>query len=197
MQEQPRRKPRIPLSPEELFYMLELRKLKQAQKLESFKASKFYKAMNLSNIVLVGLVTYSIVSIITLTVWQKTTVKQVQCRYESYSSVPSETLVKELEMYDVDGNYLQLKTRELHFCPNAKDVIFLGKDALFGKIVKVSLGTDDNIYWTIFSYASISLSVFAILISFFIYKVNMHLTIHGLIMSCALLMVASLYFVLI
>lgn len=195
MQEQPRRKPRIPLSPEELFYMLELRKLKQAQKLQSFKASTFYKLMNLANIVLVALVTYTILSIVTLCVWQKTEVVQVKCSYERYSKDPSKTLISELEMYDVNDNHLSLKTSNLHQCPQKNDNIFLGKDVFFGKILKVCIGQNEDSYWTIFSYAAISLSVFALLISFFIYKVNMHLTIHGLVMSFAILMVATLYFV--
>lgn len=195
MQEQPRRKPRIPLSPEELFYMLELRKLKQAQKLQSFKASSFYGFMNLLNIVLVALVTYCILSIVTLCIWEKTKVVQVKCSYERYSKDPSKTLISELEMYDVNDNHLSLKTSNLHQCPQKNDIIFLGKDVLFGKILKVCIGQNEDVYWTIFSYASISLNVFALLICFFIYKVNMHLTIHGLIMSCAILMVACLYFV--
>lgn len=197
MQEQPRRKPRIPLSPEELFYMLELRKLKQAQKLQSFKASNFYKTMNVLNVVFVAFVTYCILSIIILSVWEKTSVVQVKCSYERYSKDQNRTLISELEMYDVNGNHLYLKTSELHQCPQKNDVIYLGRDVLFGKILKVSIGNNANEYWTVFSYASICLSIFAVLISFFIYKVNMHLTIHGLIMSFALLMLATLYFVLI
>ena len=46
MQEQRKRKPRIPLTPEELFYVIELKKLKQAQKIAAFKASKFYNVLN-------------------------------------------------------------------------------------------------------------------------------------------------------
>ena len=40
-EEQPRRKPRVPLSPEELYYFIKLKKLKQVEKVErcSFSAA--------------------------------------------------------------------------------------------------------------------------------------------------------------
>ena len=43
MHEHKQRTPRTPLTPEELFYVVETKKLHQQQKLQEFKSSQFYK----------------------------------------------------------------------------------------------------------------------------------------------------------
>jgi hypothetical protein len=53
-EEQPKRKPRTPLSKEELFYVKEIKKLKELRRIEDFKKTIFFKILNRTNIVLSG-----------------------------------------------------------------------------------------------------------------------------------------------
>ena len=63
-EEQPKRKPRIPLSKEELFYVKEIKKLKELKRIADFKATKFYKVLNRVNIVLAGFLSYCVLSVL-------------------------------------------------------------------------------------------------------------------------------------
>ena len=49
-EEQPKRKPRTPLSKEELFYVKEIKKLKELKRIEDFKKTVFFKILNRTNI---------------------------------------------------------------------------------------------------------------------------------------------------
>lgn len=197
MQEQPRRKQRVPLSPEELFYVIELKKIKQAQKLEKFKATSFYKITNRFNIFLTGFLTYSIVSIFILSSWQKTYIMSAKCDYGSFNKALKKRTIAGIQLRTLSGEYLEIRTDDLYEIPKRLDEIYLGRDLLFKKPLKAKLANNEHIFWSVNSYASLTVCCFAMMIGFFIYKVNMHLTVNGLLMTTGLFSLASLYFILI
>ena len=194
--EQPRRKPRIPLSPTELYYFKELKKLKQAQKLEAFKAGYFYKIINCVNICLAAFLTYCILSILILNYWQKTHVASVFIIYGETRSNQQRT-VAELQVKTNAGEVLILKADELFNIPAKNDVIYMGKDFLFRKTLKARLSFDERSFWCLETYARFTVCVFALGMGFFVYKVNKHLTVNGLLVTFGLFFLASLYFVLV
>lgn len=197
MQEQPRRKPRIPLSPEELFYVIELKKIKQIQKLEEFKATNFYKITNRLNIFLAAFLTYCILSIFILCTWQKTYIEIATFNYGSTYSQKRQHGISEIQLKTTSGELIVVKTENLSEPPKKMEEIFLGKDLLFKKTLKVKLINNENAFWSTNSYASLTVCSFALIIGFFIYKVNKHLTVNGLLMTFGLFTLASLYFILI
>lgn len=195
-EEQPRRKPRIPLSPTELYYFKELKKLKQAQKLEAFKAGAFYKITNRVNIALAAFLTYCILSILILNYWQKTHVASVITSYGETGEDYRRTIA-ELQIRTNSGEFMILRTDQLFDVPARNQVIYMGKDFLFGKIVKARLSYDERPFWCFETYARFTVCVFALVIGFFVYQVNKHLTVNGLLVTFGLFFLASLYFVLV
>ena len=194
-EEQPRRKPRIPLSPTELYYFIELKKLKQAQKIESFKASFFYKLTNGINIGLAAVLTYCIISLLMLNYWQKTYVLNIISSYGETKPHNFQRTISELQIKTTSGEFVIIKTDDLFDLPTKNQEIYLGKDFLFGKIIKAKLAFDERPFWSLESYARFTVCIFALGMGFFIYQVNKHLTINGLLVTFGLFFLASAYFV--
>ena len=90
-----------------------------------------------------------------------------------------------------------LKTDDLFEIPEKDQEIFVGKDYLFGKIVKAKLSFDERPFWCHETYARFTVCIFALGMGFFIYNVNKHLTINGLLFTFGLFFLAGLYYVLI
>ncbi len=194
-EEQPRRKQRIPLSPTELYYFKELKKLKQAQKIEKFKASFFYKITNRANITLAAILTYCLISILMLNYWQKTYVLKTISVYGETKAHNHRRTIAELQIKTTSGEHIIVKTDDLFELPEFNQEIYIGKDFLFGKVLKAKLAYDERPFWSINSYARFTVCIFALAMGFFVYKVNKHLTINGLLVTFALFFLASLYFV--
>lgn len=197
MQEQPRRKPRIPLSPEELFYVIELKKIKQQEKIAAFKATLFFKIINRLNVFLAAFVTYCILSVFILCSWEKGFVSSAICTYGSYVPEVKQRTIAEVQLNFTNGKHIHLITSNFFTVPKSNDVVFIGKDFLFNKIVKVKFANDDSVFLSNNSYAYLTLCAFALIIGFFVYNVNKHLTINGLLTSFGLFVLASLYFILV
>src|ERR1700741_3724458 len=117
MQEQPRRKPRTPLSPEELFYVIELKKIRQFEKLEKFKATAFYKITNRVNIFLAGFLTYCIISILILSSWQTTYVLWAECEYGPYDPAKRQRTISEVRLNTTSNEILTIRTDNLFTQP--------------------------------------------------------------------------------
>jgi hypothetical protein len=195
--EQPRRKPRIPLSPTELYYFKELKKLRQAQKIETFKTSLFYKITNCINISLAAVLSYCIISILMLNYWQKSYVINVLTTYGETKDYNHRRTIGELQIRTTSGELMVLKTDDLFEIPEENQAIYLGKDFLFGKIIKAKLSFDERPFWCHETYARFTVCLFALIMGFFIYQVNKHLTINGLLVTFGLFFLASLYYALI
>ncbi len=191
----PRRKERIPLSPEELHYFIKLKKLKQLQKLEEFKATLFYKTVSYINILLIAIVTYAVLSILILNKWETVTINKTTAVYGEYNKEVQQREIIELNIITILQQKIQLKTSSLFQEPKTQDPIFVGKDYLFGKIIKAKINYDERSFWEHKTYPAFSLCVFALLMSLYVYRVNLHLTVNGLITVLCLLFLSSLYFV--
>lgn len=195
--EQPRRKPRIPLSKEEVYYFKQIKNLKQLQKLEAFKATFFYKSINTINILLMGLLTYCLLSILMVSFWQKTYVAHVISTYGETNLETKQRSISELQLKTTSGEAIILKTSDLLEPPKINQALFIGKDYLFHKTLKVKFIFDERIFWQINAYASLTVCVFALAFGCFIYKINKHLTTNGLLVVFGLFSLACLYFILI
>jgi len=193
--EQPKRKPRTPLSQEELFYYIQYKKLKEHEKLQKFKATTFYKVFNFFNVFLVALITYSIFSILFVCCWDEAKIESVTCTYGATNIEKRQRTIAEIQVHDYDGGFYHIKTDDFYTAPQENEMLFLAKDFIFGKVVKVKFEFEPQVFWTMNSYASLTISFFALFISFFVYRLNRHLTTNGLLTVFGLLFLSSLYFV--
>jgi hypothetical protein len=196
-EEQPKRKPRIPLSKEELFYVKEIKKLKELKRIADFKATKFYKLFNRANIFLAGFLSYCILSVLTCCYWQSSIISKVHCSYGDYSAITKKRTIDEIEITAKSGDFLTIKTDELFQVPEENDIFYVGKDFIFGKTIKAKFAFDDRSFWQIYTYPAFTVTLFALCMGFFVYKVNKHLSTNGLLTVFGLFSLASLYFILI
>jgi hypothetical protein len=196
-EEQPKRKPRTPLSAEELFYVKEIKKLKELRRIADFKATKFYKILNRANIVFAGFLSYCVLSVLMCCYWESNVISKVHCSYGDYSSINNKRTIDEIEITTAAGESLTIQTDELFQIPQENDVFYIGRDFIFGKIIKAKLSFDDRAFWRIYTYPAFTVTIFALCMGFFVYKVNKHLSINGLLTVFGLFALASLYFILI
>lgn len=197
MQEQPRRKPRIPLTPEELFYVMELKKLRKQEKLKSFKASRFYRFSNCFNVFLAAFLTYGMFSNLLLCYWQKAYVERAVCTYAEFVPAAQKRTIGIVDLYLTDGSFVKVHTSDFFVEPQPNEFVHLGKDFLFDKVVKVQFEYASQAYWNENAIASTIVSCFALILGFFVYLVNKHLTVNGLLMTMGMFSLASLYFILV
>jgi hypothetical protein len=191
----PIRKERIPLSPEELHYFIKLKKLKQAQKIEAFKASRLYKTLSYINIALIALVTYFVLSVLILTRWETSTIKQFSTTFGEFNNEIQQRSIFELNIITSSQQLIQLKPSMLFREPQQNETIYIGKDYLFGKSIKAKLNYDERAFWENKTYPGFSLCVFALLMSLYVYRFDKHLTANGLLTALGLLSLSSLYFI--
>lgn len=196
MPEQRKRKPRIPLTKEELFYVIELKKLKQAQKIAAFKASKFYNILNKINIALVALITYCALSVLIASSWTTSTIREVEIHTSKYNPEAGKRVYTEVEISTTNNEHHLLKSDNLYTEPKKGDLIFLAKDFLFRKTVALKFENCEEKFYPVFSYATLTLCFFVLAISIFIYLVDKHLTSNGLLMCCGLAALTLLYYLL-
>jgi len=194
-EEQQRRKQRVPLSPEELYYFKQIKKLKDQEKIEAFKATVFYKILNRVNIVLAGFLTYSILSVLILCSWEQGTITDQSSVYGELVKEQQAHTIREIDLTINSGETVHLKTNNLFEQPKRDQVVYIGRDLIFNKIIKAKFSFDDRTFWNINSYASLSVCIFAMVLGLFIYNVNKHLSVNGLLMVFALFTLSSLYFI--
>lgn len=196
-EEQPKRKPRIPLSKEELFYVKEIKKLKELKRIADFKATKFYKVLNRVNIVLAAFLSYCVLSVLMCCYWETNMISKVHCSYGDFNPIMNKRTIDEVEITAKSGEFVTIKTDELFRIPQENEVFYVGRDLIFGKIMKVKLAFDNRSFWQIYTYPAFTVTMFALCMGFFVYKVNKHLSINGLLTVFGLFALASLYFILI
>lgn len=196
-EEQPKRKPRIPLSKEELFYVKEIKKLKELKRIVDFKATTFYKVLNRANIVFAGFLSYCVLSVLACCYWESSVISKVHCSYGDFHSLYNKRTIDEIEITTTSGDFVTIKTDELFQIPQENELFYLGKDFIFGKIIKAKFAFDDRSFWQIYTYPAFTVTIFALCMGFFVYKVNKHLSINGLLTVFGLFALASLYFILI
>lgn len=195
LDEQPRRKQRIPLTAEELFYVKKIKELKEQERIFKFKSTKFYKICNGVNIVLVGILSYCLLSIWICTYWQQATIAHVTCNHSKYNKELKAAEITSVEIETTNALKLTILTSEFYNTPEAGQHFFIGRDFLFHKILKVKFNSSEHVFWHQFTYPKLTLLIFAAGVGFFIYKMNRHLTFNGLIISVVLNLIADLYFI--
>lgn len=194
-EEQPRRKQRVPLSSEELYYFKQIKKLKNQEKIEAFKSTLFYKVLNRSNVFFAAFLTYAILSILILCSWEELSIEHQKSTYGELVRNKQQHTIRDIALTLNTGEQLHVKTDDLFEQPKKNQVVHVGRDFLFNKIIKVKFSYDDRAFWNVNAYASLSVCIFAMVLGIFIYQVNKHLSVNGLLMALCLFSLASLYFI--
>jgi hypothetical protein len=179
-----------------LHYFIKLKQLKQTEKIENFKQSIFFKTFNISNVILSALLAYYIFSVLFGCAWQNDTIKHVSVsRSGAFNKDNGQRSIVEVNLETLEEGNFTIKTNLFFTEPLTEQSISIGKDVVFGKILKVKFSNDERFFWNINTYPSFSLSIMVILLGMFIYAVNKHLTVNGLLIAFGLFFLANLYFI--
>lgn len=196
-EESSRRKSRTPLTAEEIFYLKKIKELKEIERIQKFKLSSFYKYFNSINIFLIAFLSYCLLSILMTGYWQKSKIIKVKTHHGKYNKAKSCASIIDIELVTLSAETLTVVTNELYQEPKIGDVIYLGKDYLFNKTLRVRLTYDERDFWNKNAYPILVVILFALIIGVFIYLINKHLTINGLLTAFALFLLSSLYYLLV
>lgn len=191
------RKPRIPLSPEELYYLKKIKQLKEIKKIEDFKATLFYKVFNRINIALAAFLTYCVLSILVFNQWQSTSISAFKCSYGEFDQEAQQRSVASIDIQTSSGEFVPIKTNSLFQEPQINQTLYIGRDFIFKKIIKAKLEYDTRYFWHIYTYPVFAICIFALVLGLFVYQVNKHLSVNGLLTVFGLFFLASLYFILV
>ncbi|MES2565383.1 MAG: hypothetical protein V4565_00860 [Bacteroidota bacterium] len=195
--DKPGRKPRIPLSPEELFYVKKIKELKEIKRVEDFKATVFYKFFNRANIILAAFLSYCVLSILVFNQWQTTSITTFNCSYGKFDNVAQKQSISSIEIETISGEVVPIKTSDLYQEPENGQPFYIGRDFVFKKIIKGKLDYDERTFWHLYTYPVFGICIIALVLGFFVYKVNKHLSVNGLLTVFGLFLLASLYFILV
>lgn len=195
IEEQPKRRRRIPLSREELYYFIQLKKLKQVEQIEQFRKSTFYKVFNFINIVLSACLAYYIFSVLFACQWQTENIQSVSLSRRG--GFDSETRTHSITQVDIETNQAKFSvvTKAFYIEPLVGETILIGTDFIFNKRVKTKFNFEDRSFWNSNTYPSFAVCCFALSVGLIIYKINKHLSANGLLMVFGLYFLACLYFI--
>ena len=194
---QSRRKNRIPLTSEELYYLKKIKELKELKKIKDFKKTKLYTVVNRLNIVLACFLSYILLTILVFCHWETATISKVNCFYGNIDAKMQLRAIKDMTITTTMGEAIPVKSTNLFRTPIEKEEFYIGNDFIFNKILKIRLTDLNQSFWHLNTYPKLSLCVFSLCLGFFIYFINKHLTINGLLTVFGLFTLTSLYFVLV
>jgi len=195
-EEQPKRRQRNPLSAEELKYLIKLKILKQEEKVDAFKGTKFYKTFNFFNIILYSILSYYIFSVCFACNWQEEIIKNVSySRRGGFVANAEHYSITEVELETYSGKYFVVKTDLFFAEPAVFQHIYIGRDFVFNKIIKTKFCGDDREFWNLKTYPSFILCSFSLLLGLYIYRLDRHLNVNGLLMAFGLFFLSCLYFI--
>jgi len=187
-----KRRPRVPLSPEELFYFIQLKKLRKTEQVLAFKATRYYKGLNSVNITIVVLITYIVLSAFFLCSWQKNYILELKT-VGQYNAAAARREIINMSIRTTNGELIELSTSNLYELPRKFDAVWVGRDFLFGKILKGKLQGHREGYLHANLFPVFFISFFVIAVVFMVYYFNLHLTRYGLTAITILLGLALLY----
>jgi len=187
-----KRRPRVPLSPEELFYFIQLKKLRKTEQVLAFKATRYYKGLNSVNITIVVFISYIVLSAFFLCSWQKKYILDFKTMGQ-YNDAAARREITNMSIRTTSGELFELSTSNLYELPRKFDAVWVGRDFLFGKILKGKLQGHPNGYLHVNLYPVFFISFFVLLVVFMVYHVNLHLTRYGLTAITTLLGLAFVY----
>ena len=166
------------------------------QRIETFKNTTFYKYLNFANIFLVAFLTYCLFSILLFCKWETKNILEANYSYDSRTidsyGPPS---INQVEITTDDGNLMTVKTSHLFQKPLPNSKLYVGRDLIFDKKLKVKFDFNDSSFWLIYTYPKFIVCMFSLVFGCFIYSINKHLSTNGLLTVFGLFVLSSVYFV--
>ncbi len=139
-EEQPRRKPRVPLSPEELYYYKKIKQLNELKRVDDFKKTSFYKIVNTLNIILAAFLAYCVLSVLICSRWEQLQLASANCIYGQNDTEVGNRSIVEIQLLATTGELIPIKTSNLFEPPKQNAIFFVGF-----KVYKISSFWDKSL----------------------------------------------------
>jgi hypothetical protein len=191
-----KKQPRVPLTPEQLKEVIVFKRNKQIKQIEKLKKARHYKILNVFNIICV-LVYSEIIfcmygpAIYTQCICEKAVVDE----YERSTSDGRE--IRFLNVWDSNGEEYKLYVADQIQVPLPNSVMYVGKDFLLQKVVKVVVSTSESEYrlWRVVPLIFLGISI--TLITFLAFANNMNMVNYSLIAVSVMNAINLSYFIVI
>lgn len=185
---------RVPLTPEQLKEVITFKRNKQIKQIEKLKKTRRYKILNIFNIISVLIYSEMIFcmygpAIYTQTVCTRATVDE----YERTSGDGRD--IRFLKVWDEYNEEYKIFVSDQIQVPLPNSLMYLGKDFLFQKVVKVIVSTSESEYrlWRVVPLIFLGISI--TLITFLAFANNMNMVNYSLIAVSVMNAINLFYFI--
>jgi len=185
---------RVPLTPEQLKEVITFKRNKQIRQIEKLKKTRRYKILNVFNIISV-----LIYSEMIFCMYGPAIYKEVLCskamitEYERTEGDGRE--IRFLSVWDTNNEEYKLYVSDQIQVPLPNSKMFLGRDFLLQKVVKVVVSTSEDEYrlWRVVPLIFLGISIS--LITFLAFANNMNMVNYSLIAVSVMNAINLLYFI--
>ncbi len=169
-----KRAPRIPLSPEEVAELVEIKKIREFYKLQQFKKTKTFRILNCFNVICFFIFCELVISFYGPCHYQSRYSKNVIVTFDDKIDENKHRVIEDINMIDVNGKNYKIVIGEFIQTPQKYSEFKVGKDYLLQREIKAFVETSQNYYRIQSASPILFLSVFLIVFSliFFSYNLN-------------------------
>jgi hypothetical protein len=169
-----KRAPRIPLTPEEVAELVEIKKIREHNKLQRFKKTFTFKFLNCFNVFCFFVFCELIISFFGPCHYQTHYSKNVIVTFDDDIDADGHRVISDINMIDVNGSNYKLIINEFIESPEKYSAFKVGKDYLFQREIKACVNTSKKHYRIQTASPILFLSVFLVIFSmiFFSYNLN-------------------------
>lgn len=175
-----RRAPRIPLTPEEVAELVEIKKILAHNKLQKLKKSFLFKFLNFLNIFCFFIFCELIISFYGPCHSQIHYSKNVMVRYSDKINENGKRIISDIVMVDVNDNHYKLSVNEFIETPFKYSSFRVCKDFLLQREIKAQVNTSDNYYRIQAASPMLFLSIFLGIFSLIFFSYNLNQNLHSL-----------------
>ncbi len=185
---------RVPLTPEQLKEVITYKRNKQIIQIEKLKKTRRYKVLNVFNIISVLIYSEMIFCMYGPAIYTETKCsKAIVDEYERADG--DEREIRFLKVWDEHNDEYKLYVSDQIQVPLPNSLMYLGKDFLFQKVVKVAVSTSDSEYrlWRVVPLIFLGISI--TLITFLAFANNMNMVNYSLIAVSVMNAINLMYFI--
>ncbi|MDP1800609.1 MAG: hypothetical protein Q8L81_04610 [Bacteroidota bacterium] len=175
-----KRAPRIPLTPEEVAELVEIKKIRAFNKVQRFKRSFIYKFLNCFNVFCFFVFCELIISFYGPCHYQTHYSKNVLVTYGDKKNEAGKRKISDIVIIDVNDKSYNLIVNEFIETPAKYTAFKVGKDYLLRREIKAYINTSDDYYRIQDASPILFLSVFIGTFSLIFFSYNLNQNLHSL-----------------
>jgi hypothetical protein len=175
-----KRAPRIPLTPEEVAELVEIKKIRAFNKVQRFKRSFKYKFLNCFNVFCFFVFCELIISFYGPCHYQTHYSKNVLVTYGDKKNEAGKRKISDIVIIDVHDKNYKLIVNEFIETPAKYTTFKVGKDYLLQREIKAYVNTSDDYYRIQDASPILFLSVFIGTFSLIFFSYNLNQNVHSL-----------------